>query len=216
LIEEHVLRAGMTILGGLDAAGKGISGLPAGTVTLLLIGWGGPDQWRYFAASPEYTDGKARPLDRWTQRVVDRLAADLGAAPLYPFSGPPWLPFQAWALAAGIGYKSPIGLLIHPRYGLSHSYRAALAFDQPITLPPAETAASPCDTCVGRPCLTTCPVGAYTEAGFAVDTCRTYIRTMGKDCRDNGCQARAACPVGRDYRYTAEQIRFHQRAFVNA
>ncbi|MDR3372927.1 MAG: hypothetical protein P4L98_04280, partial [Ancalomicrobiaceae bacterium] len=170
--------------------------------------------WPTFATSPEYADGEPHPLDRWTRRVVDAIAAEAGAVPLYPFGGPPWYPFQAWARRAGLARPSPIGLLIHPRYGLWHSYRAAFAFAGPIALPLPEAAEHPCDTCVGRPCLSACPVDAYSATGFAVDDCRAYVRAHPADCLSVGCHSRDACPVGRDHRYGAEQIAFHQRAFA--
>ena len=40
---------------------------------------------------------------------------------LFPFGGPPHFPFQQWARRAEPVHPSPIGLLIHPIYGLWHS-----------------------------------------------------------------------------------------------
>jgi ferredoxin len=59
-------------------------------------------------------------------------------------------------------FPSPIGLLVHPRWGLWHAWRGALAFPAPIDLPPLLQAPNPCTLCP-RPCLTggrqACPVG---------------------------------------------------------
>jgi hypothetical protein len=70
-------------------------GAPA--LTVLLLGWTGGDQRPIFAASPEAQDGRGDALDRWSKRLIDRLAADLGGTALYPFGGPPWFDFQSWA-----------------------------------------------------------------------------------------------------------------------
>ncbi len=216
MIAETIERAGLNVLGGFQpAAGEHAAlHLPANTDTLLLLGWPAPGHWRTFAASPEYADGRPDPLDRWTQRVVDGLAAEAGATALYPFGGPPYHPFQAWAIRARIARPSPIGLLLHPVYGLWHSYRAALAFSAHVVLPPPVLGDHPCDTCADRPCLTACPVGAYSDAGFAVADCRHYVTAHPADCLTVGCHARDACPVGRSHRNGSEQITFHQRAFA--
>jgi hypothetical protein len=36
----------------------------------------------------------------------------------------------------------------------------------------------------------------------------------GAECRDQGCRARNACPVGTAYRYPAEVQAFHMAKFV--
>ena len=214
MVDLQIARAGIMVLGGFHPPEQDAPEVPDGVATLMLIGWAGPAPWALFAASAEMADGAPDPLDRWTRRIVDALAQEFGARALYPFGGPPWQPFQAWALAAGIAHKSPIGLLIHPRYGLWHNYRAALGFPTAVTLPPREAASSPCDTCATQPCLSACPVDAFSATGFAVDACRTHVRGAGSPCRDNGCLARDACPVGRQWRYSPEQVAFHQRAFL--
>lgn len=214
-----VTREGLTVLGGLSGNVGSIPGAPDGTRSLALLGWAGGDQWPIFAASPEYSDGRPHPLDRWTKRIVDRLAGDLGAQALYPSDGPPWYPFQRWAMAAGIGFPSPIGLLIHPRFGLWHSYRAALAFSEETAVPfgPPASGVNPCETCIDRPCLTTCPVGAYGPERFDVRGCRAHVAGPSGDlCRTEGCLARNACPVGLEWRNSPAQIRFHQDAFLKS
>ncbi len=207
--------AGFIVLGRLGDDHAGLASAPEGTQTLILIGWGGGERWPLFQASPEYGDGRPDPLDRWTKRVVDDLAARLGARPLYPSDGPPWFPFQSWALAAGVAYPSPIGLLIHPIYGLWHSYRAALVFERDVTVDFGPTQPVPCATCIAQPCLSACPIDAYGPNRFDVAACRTYVASEPKrQCLDGGCGARNACPVGREWRNSDDQIRFHQRAFA--
>jgi hypothetical protein len=185
--------------------------------TLVLVGIIGSENWPAFAASPEAVDGKPDPLDRWSSRVVTAVASSLGATPLFPYGGPPFLPFQRWAQKAEAVYPSPLGILIHPDWGLWHAYRGALAFASRIDLPPPDLRPSPCDSCVGKPCLTACPVGAFTSAGFGVSACVTHISIpAGAECMGSGCLARRACPVGPESRHVPEQAQFHQRAFLMA
>ena len=58
-------------------------------------------------------------------------------------STPDMPPFQRWALRAEAVYASPLGILIHPEYGLWHAYRAALLFTERLALPERPTRAEP-------------------------------------------------------------------------
>lgn len=194
-----------------DGAGVLCDGEPAGTI--VLLGFTGGRQWPAFATSPEAADGYDHPLDRWSRRVIDALARRHGAVAAYPSDGPPWLPFQRWAMRSDALHVSPLGLLIHPEYGLWHAYRGALAFRARLPLPADAAVESPCMGCAGQPCRTTCPVGAVRAAGFAHEDCRRHLRdAAGKPCRTGGCLARLSCPVGRDHHYGAAQASFHMEA----
>ncbi len=185
--------------------------------TLLLVGNAGPAMWQAFRAAPEATDGAPSPLDRWIARSLDPLAGDLGAEACFPSEGPPYLPFQRWAAKAEGLKASPLGILIHPHYGLWHAYRAALAFREALPLPVPPEAPHPCDSCAEKPCLQGCPVGAFTMGGYAVADCLAYLNgPEGRDCTALGCQARRACPVGGDYLYDPGQAAFHMEAFVGS
>ncbi len=184
--------------------------------TLLLVGNAGGAMWRAFARAPESGSGPD-PLNRWSERVIGGLAARLGARALFPFGGPPYLPFATWAKRAEPVADSPLGMLIHPDYGLWHAYRGALAFAESIDLPPPDHRPSPCTSCAERPCLSACPVGAFGEAAYDVAACVEHIASQaGAECMEHACRARRACPVGRDYLYEAEQARFHMRHFLEA
>jgi hypothetical protein len=112
---------------------------------------------------------------------------------------------------------SPLGILIHPDYGLWHAYRGALAFADRLALPPRVERPRPCDSCAGRPCLFACPVGAFSEQGYDVPACTGHISgPAGVPCMGGGCLARRACPVGPAYGYAAAQARFHMAAFLSA
>jgi len=197
----------------------------------LLIGNAGPAMWRAFSESVEFEGDLGDPMDRWTARVVHSALGqiDNNAIVLFPFGAEVW-PFQRFAARAlGIA-ASPIGILIHPRFGLWHALRAAIVFPQVEILPqPVRKSIHPCDECLEKPCLSACPVNAFSEDGFAVQACRSYLdssspsdsdssggarsRGHGPDCMESGCAARNACPVGARHRYASEQLRFHMRAF---
>lgn len=190
-------------------------GAPAGT--LVVIGNAGPAMWRMFSAAPEARDGAPDPLDRWSARVIGALAARWRGAMLFPFGGPPHRPFVAWAKRAGPVAESPLGILIHPDYGLWHAYRGAIAFAARLPLPAPDPRPRPCDTCAGRPCLAACPVGAFTGAAYDAGACVRHISAPeGADCMERGCGARLACPVGPAYRSAPAQAGFHMRAFLGA
>ena len=182
---------------------------------VVLAGMVGREGWDTFAASPEASDGLGDPLDRWSRRLIESLARELGGKALFPFGGPPFLPFQRWAQRAEPVHSSPIGLLIHPYYGLWHSSRGALGFREELAIAELAPVPSPCETCSGRWCLKTCPVGAFSEAGYDVAACAVHLRsTAGGDCVAFGCGARRACPVGAEHTYGPEQANFLMRAFL--
>lgn len=218
-LAEALAAYGMALRGGFAvAADDGVpdlaDGRPAGTI--LLVGNIGGEMWPAFAASGEAADCKLHPMDRWTRRVIDAVAADVGALPLYPFSGPPYYPFQRWAARAEPVHVSPLRIFIHPTFGLWHAYRAALVFAEEVSLPPSIEIESPCLTCPGQPCLSACPVDAFQEAGFDDMACARHADGLnGVACREGGCLARRACPVGHDYSYPPAQMAFHMEAFLS-
>ena len=217
-ILEAVETAGLAWRGAFHpAASQGVPALSDGAAagTLALLGFAGHAQWPGFADSAEARDGRPDALDRWSRRIVDDLARRLGAMALYPFGRPPYLPFHEWARAAEPVFASPLGILIHPRWGLWHAYRGALAFRERLALPPPVAVASPCESCAGRPCLGACPVGAFQPGRYDVARCAAHLQEpAGGACLGGGCLARHACPVGAEHRYGPAQASFHMRAFL--
>lgn len=206
-----IRRAGFTPLGWFTPQPE--DNVPEGARFLILIGNAGPDMFRKFqkeAASFGHS------LDRWTEAVVGQLAETLAARAIYPFGKPP-APFLTWARRAGAGHQSPLGLNIHPTYGLWHAFRAALVFDVAFDLPPVSAGAHPCESCAGKPCLSACPVGAFDGRSYDVGRCADHIASAaGEDCMAYGCLARRACPVGRGFTYEPAQAGFHMQAFLRA
>ncbi len=181
----------------------------------ILIGNVGSSLWPAFSTSSEYSDGAPDPLNRWTHNRLNPLGDLLSCEVRYPFGETLW-PFQRWA-AAAMGIKqSPIGLFIHPEYGLWVALRGALmmpnlAADAPVS----PRVVHPCDSCEDKPCLSSCPVDAFSASGYLLDACRSHVRSSaGTQCRTGGCRARLSCPVGQAHQYVGEQQAFHMAAFA--
>ena len=187
---------------------------PDGARFVILIGNAGPDMFRRFARERNPAQDS---MDSWTRDAVTMLAGDLGAKAVHPFEmDPPW-PFLTWARRGGAGHVSPLGLNIHPVYGLWHAYRAALLFPVQFDLPVQQPGPHPCETCETKPCLSACPVNAFDGTSYDVPSCFSHIASdAGSDCMARGCLARHACPVGQDHAYAPAQAQFHMRAFLKA
>ena len=120
-------------------------------------------------------------------------------------------PLSTLALRTGRMWQSPVRLLVHDVQGLWVSFRGALAFKERLDLP--ALAARPCESCAA-PCLTACPVGALTTAGYDVPACHAYLNTdAGQTCMTDGCIVRRTCPVSQGYARIPEQSAYHMRQF---
>ncbi|MBX3580758.1 MAG: 4Fe-4S dicluster domain-containing protein [Rhizobiaceae bacterium] len=209
---------GLILRGGFNfAAGEAVpvnsSGLSAKSV--LLVGQAGDAPWPHYL---RWRQGQpadlANPFDTWSKEVIGEVAARFGARAVSP-SDRPYLPFQQWAMRAEGLRPSPLGILMHPEYGLWHAYRGALIFDVEIAIQAPREVIHLCDLCIGKPCLKSCPVGAYSHAGFAYQDCLAHVRgPAGGACRSGGCLDRNACPEGTAYRYRADEQAFHMAAFI--
>jgi hypothetical protein len=212
IITERIAETGLMVRGGFHPGPD--DDVPGAAKTLVLIGDVAGRLWPAFRAARR---DEANPLDAWTRRVADAAAEDLGGQAVYPFEGPPYLPFQQWAMRAEGLRPSPVGPLIHPEFGLWHSYRAALLFDREFDLGPAPVLDHPCGECTDRPCLAACPVGAFGGAEFGLEACLAHLaRSAGRACMTGGCLARRACPVGKAHEYGADHQAFLARGFVAA
>ena len=183
---------------------------------LLLIGNGGSSFWPVFSQSPEFEDGLSNPLDRWSRRVGAVVADKTGGRVIFPFEGPPHPPFLSWAAKTGKVVPSRLSLFMHERFGLWHAYRFALAVTQFPEKPISRAAfESPCLSCQDKPCLLACPVDAFADQLYQANLCMDYLVSDATSaCRQRGCAARRACPVGGSFTYHREHAKFHMDAYV--
>ncbi|MFC6654152.1 hypothetical protein ACFQEX_00670 [Roseibium salinum] len=101
---DDLAAAGFLYLGGFAVEGDStVPRLSGGKApgALFLIGSTGPSLWPHLTRSPEFRDGAPDPLDRYTKRILSASAIDYGFEALFPFEGPPYHPFQQWALRCG-------------------------------------------------------------------------------------------------------------------
>jgi hypothetical protein len=193
-----------------DGDGPETSGGHAETV--VLLGNIGGSIWQPFSEWRQNNKDAPDPLDTWSVAVIRPIAEAMGGTAWFP-SEKPWQPFQQWAMRAEVLQPSPLGVLIHPDYGLWHGYRGAIGFAQHIDFAMSMARPHPCNHCPDKPCLTTCPANAVAADHFDVPACRTYLAGEGeRTCMLSGCLARNACPVGAKHRYPEEQLRFHMAA----
>ncbi|MDZ4095122.1 MAG: ferredoxin [Paracoccaceae bacterium] len=206
---------GLAVFGGFQVTQS--DGLPKGARTLLLLGPKEPGFWPHLTGQPEWLDGAPDPVDRWSRRVIGRMACDLGrpgatVKALFPFGGPPHHPFYQWALRSGHAWDSPVRLLVHHKAGLFVSYRGALALPEAIPLPAPPP--KPCNSCLEKPCLGACPASALTDAGYDLAACHTWLDDpAGQGCMKMGCAVRRACPVSVAYARMPDQSAYHMRQF---
>lgn len=195
-----------------ETAPPGPSG--ARSRSVVLVGHGGGSIWPHFQGwLAEQGEPPADPLDRWSRHVLDPIAERFGARAAYPFEKP-WLPFQQWATRAEGLRPSPLGILMHPQFGLWHAYRGALLFEAGIGLEGPADPIHLCDTCDGKPCMNSCPAEAVSGEGMDIGRCHAWLAPdNGQACRSEGCLARSACPHDA-FRYGPAQAAFHMAAHL--
>lgn len=187
--------------------------LPVGTQTLVLLGPDEPGFWPAFRTSNEWHDSEPHPVDRWSARVIGGWAEEIRAVALFPFGGEPYHPFFTWATRTGRIHASPIMLLVHDQAGLFVSFRGALALADRLEIPTPPP--KPCDTCIEKPCLTSCPVNALRPGEYDVPRCKSHIQSADSgNCMGRGCAARRACPVSKRSGRLDEQSAYHMQSFV--
>ena len=213
---------------GLEAAGLGLLGcltrqpydsrVPAGwrcaellpeARSVLVVASGGRALFAAFRASPEFgRSGDA--LDAYTRRVVEAAAAGLGtpSRALFAFEqrAGGFADFVALGRAAGLGAPSRLGLLLHPIYGPWMSIRAVVLTALSLSPTPALAAFDPCRGCPA-PCAGACHGTALAGERFDTGACAS-TRHSDPGCR-LVCDARRACVVGPEHRYTPEAEAHH-------
>ncbi|MDI6026852.1 hypothetical protein QBK99_11690 [Corticibacterium sp. UT-5YL-CI-8] len=211
-------KVGLSLRGGFsfsasDNTPHGLSGHPARSV--LLVGNAGAAYWPHFRRwLSEQPAPIQNPLDTWCRQVIGDIAEQVGARAVSP-ADKPFLPFQQWAMRAEGLRASPLGILMHPDYGVWHAYRGALLFDVEVPIQMSRTLNHRCDLCASKPCKKHCPVAAHAGEGFAYADCLSHVRSpAGLICREQGCLDRNACPQGTEFRYPTEVQRFHMDAFA--
>ncbi|MCB9586718.1 MAG: hypothetical protein H6718_15060 [Polyangiaceae bacterium] len=153
------------------------------------------------------------PLDAYTERV-HRAAVERwlpGAKLWFAHQLTPALPFPRLGEALGLCHVGPAHLAVHPTHGPWFGLRALVSFPQGNNLrePEAPSSArgshlppSPCSKCPA-PCV------PLFQQALAESRGEPTGRDLVARHFDAWLAVRDACPVGRESRYSEEQIRFH-------
>lgn len=176
---------------------------------LILIGHGGTQMWHALQAS-ELCDAPD-PVDSFSLDVVHQWLAAISPSAtfeiVYPASDR-LVALQQLGALAGWHFASPFRIGINRQWGSWFAYRVALLIDTELPVTEPETWGSPCDDCVGRPCIQACPAEAVADEKNMLSRCVGYRLEQESVCSLQ-CLSRLACPVAKEHRYSQEQIDYH-------
>jgi hypothetical protein len=187
------------------------------------------------ARDPAGLTGERDPFDAWVRRTLT--AAGWAAFPHAWCDGASALDFVGIARSCGQDTRGLHGLLLDPVRGPWWAIRGVFVVCMgrggvaPPQRPPATTVAPdpaavghPCEACIAAqagappPCAAACPGGVFARheapgpfahAGWTLDG-RACARFHVTDTAcASGCAARAACPLGREWRYPPEAVTYH-------
>lgn len=178
---------------------------PAGPRTLALLVGNSRALWAPFLA---WYAADARRAD---PDPIDRYVAEALAAAVLPFGpgvdvrrdpepAPRRVALQIAAEVAGLAWRSPAGLSIHPVLGPWFALRAAVVLPVAVDVP-APPPPPPCGACAGG-CL---PPFRQAMDGLRDPDVAAGVRVAWRDW----VAVRDACPIGRSHRYDPLQIRYH-------
>ena len=143
-------------------------------------------------------DRQPHPLDRYVEQHVEaaRALAGIKSEAIFGHAADEhgFVPLQRIAAAAGLGRLAPSHLLIHHTLGPWIALRAIIVFDAVAEPALCERAPVP-ERCE---CLRQCEIAlVHAQQARGSDAWRAWLAV------------RDACPLGRDARYSDEQIAFH-------
>lgn len=172
---------------------------------LILLGHGGKKLWECVQAAGLPGED---PIDDYVMQRVRRIfahhLANKNYRIVYPGEAPVGL--QQLGKLAGWHQPSPFMVGIDAEWGSWFAYRAVILADTDFLPVLPVDRSKPCLSCADQPCLSACPAGAVTTEAFALDKCLAYRQSADAACQFT-CLARIACPVGREHRYSADQLR---------
>ena len=171
-----------------------------GVSRLGVVVGNGRGLWEPFRSAAKSTlRGEEHPLQRYVEGALRAALADLPADEVrYAHDDPVSVAIQKAAQVAGLADLSPSHLCVHPEQGPWIALRVLVIFAAapPVSRPRPRI----CEACQGQPC-----VPALQEA--LADRALGAIRV--RDEPERWIAIRDSCPVGRDARYSEEQLRYH-------
>ncbi len=147
------------------------------TKTLCLIGNGGKSLWENL---PHPIDVKTNPIDFFTQNKMQEFAKNSlndEIEILYP-NDSYTMPLQKIGRAMNLCTQSPIGIDIHPEFGLWFAFRGIFLTSEEMPIFKMEKSPAPCDSCSKKTCLNSsdvhisrlsCPINQHQYTSFQID-----------------------------------------------
>ena len=181
--------------------------------SIILFGNGGRAMWECFMAdmakNPKRLDVE-HPLDQWLLEQIPSLSAIESAHRwIDSFVHSEFhLDFQQLALEGGLGWRSHLGLVIHPTYGLWMGLRFALLLTEKLPPTAIVQSPSPCDDCP-KYCANSCLGKALSTAQSWSSKICFEFKERSAHCQQQ-CDARWNCPVGQEFRHSLLQHQYHQ------
>jgi methylmalonic aciduria homocystinuria type C protein len=185
-LRESLAAAGFDIVHAFDPRVCGVPAIVDPARPLGLLVGNTRALWPHFTAAREPVP---HPLDHYTEKMIGPLADRVFYAHR-EYDGA-YLSFQRIAVAAGFGALSPSHLVIHPEYGPWFGLRAVILVEG---VPPHR-----------KPVTLSCACGTKCLTLFD----RAMTTPRGPERLAAWIAVRDACPVGRAYRYSEEQIHHH-------
>lgn len=205
-------RIGLNIVGVAD--GAAYQHILPGCRSVVVYGSGGRALWDAFVDDlrdhPEHLAEEPHPLDEFVLRAIR--AADPSPPPTRRWvraaaDEEVVVDFQRLAVEAGLGWRSLLGLVLHPGFGPWLGLRAACFTTELLPRTGPLAGAGPCVGCPA-PCRPACPAGAIGVQGWDLARCAAFHQESSR-CHGT-CHSRRACPIGAEHAYSAEQLGYHE------
>ena len=210
-IMENLASIGLNTVGSCD--GSSYRHLLSDCQSAIVFANGGTALWDVFLEdlrqNPQHLRNHTHPLDDFVKRQIQKFDPN-------PTDNRRWIhcaaqtdtfiDFRPLAEQAGLGTASPLGLLIHPQYGLWLSLRAVLLTTERVPFT-SVLQDSPCTSCTRKPCIAACPAQAVHPQKWSIHKCLQYHKDS-HDCHDL-CHSRLRCPVGKTHQHTTLQHLYH-------
>ena len=157
------------------------------------------------------------PVDNYSVHLAHRFSREYlntEAEILYPSDLP--IPLLQIGRRTGWSFPSLVGTSIHPHYGLWFAYRVLFLLKLAIPATEVLPTVHPCEICETKPCKPICPPNAVQEiSNFDLAKCGKFRIEENSVCGLR-CLARLRCPVGSQYRYEPQQMKYHYNRSLNS
>lgn len=208
-IQSQCTKLGLNVFGVAD--GAAYQDVLPNCRSVIVIANGGSKMWERFLEdcrrAPDSFTQEEHPLDTWIEKHLHRIdpAPPSTRRLIRCAATDQFIDFRPLAIEAGLGHHSHLGLVIHPKYGLWLSLRAAI-FTTEYLDPTILTTQNPCHSC-SKICASQCHGSAFTEKGWSVQTCASFHQES-KLCAIS-CNARLVCPIGQEYQHPPLAHHYH-------